>query len=208
MNAVQTPTESAAKHAPGVARAGRGRWKLIAILLVCAAPVIASYFTYYVIRPEGRTNYGALIEPMPEMSGLTLRGPDGAAADLGAVSGRWVMVVIDDGACAQACQDRLYVIRQVRLTTGKERERVERMLLVTGAAGPSPAVLQGHEGLVVRHVSAEALPAVFPSPEGDPSEHVFIVDPLGNVMMRFPSDGNASRMKKDLSKLLRASRIG
>lgn len=186
----------------------RGRWKLIAILLVCAAPVIASYFTYYVVRPEGRTNYGELLDPMPGIDGLAVSGLDGAAADLAAVRGKWVMVAIDAGDCAKACQDRLYALRQVRLTTGKERDRVERLLLVTGDAAPPAALLAQHEGLVVRRAQAASLVAAFPAPEGSPAEHVYLVDPLGNVMLRFPVAADPSRMKKDLAKVLRASRIG
>ena len=201
MNAVSNPPESA--------RPPRGRWKLIAVLLVCAAPVIASYFTYYVIRPEGRTNYGELIEPMPGIGGLAVRSVDGVPASLDVVDGKWAMVVIEDGACAKECQDRLYAIRQVRLTTGKERERVERLLLLTGPDAPAADVLAGHEGLHLRRAAPDALAAVFPAPAGSAAaQHIYIVDPLGNVMMRFPADADPNRMKKDLAKLLRASRIG
>ena len=202
MNAVQNPPETARPAT------NRGRWKLFAVLLVCAAPVIASYFTYYVIRPEGRTNYGELIEPMPGIAGLAVTAVDGGAADLDAVRGKWAMVVIESGACAKDCQDRLYAIRQVRLTTGKERERVERLLLLTGSAAPAPEVLAGHEGLHLRRASPEAVAGVFPAPGGAPPDHVYVVDPLGNVMMRFPADTDPNRMKTDLAKLLRASRIG
>lgn len=202
MNAVQNTPETA----PPPVR--RGRAKLIAILLVCAAPVIASYLTYYVIRPEGRTNYGDLIDPMPGIGGLAVTGLDGATADLSDVSGKWVLVTIDAGDCAQPCRDRLWAARQVRLTTGKERDRVDRLLLVTGPSSPPAALLAEHEGLVVRRTTAAALAAAFPAPDGAPAEHVYVVDPLGNVMLRFPAAADPSRMKKDLAKLLRASRIG
>lgn len=202
MNAVQNPPESAG------ASVRRGRWKLVAILLVCAAPVIASYLTYYVIRPEGRTNYGELIEPMPGIGGLAVSALDGTPADLSAVRGKWAMVVLDAGDCGKRCEERLYAIRQVRLTTGKERDRVERLLLVTGEGTPPAALLAQHEGLVVRRVAPGAVARAFPAPEGAPAEHVYVVDPLGNVMMRFPASADPSRMKKDLAKLLRASRIG
>ncbi|MBB5273150.1 cytochrome C oxidase subunit I [Quisquiliibacterium transsilvanicum] len=202
MNAVQNPPEATG------ARTSRGRWKLIAVLLVCAAPVIASYLTYYVIRPEGRTNYGELIEPMPAITGLAVGTAAGAPSDLGAVGGKWTMVVIEPGDCAKVCQDRLYAIRQVRLTTGKERERVERLLLLTSPAVPAPEVLAGHEGLHLRRAAPAAVAGVFPAPGGAASDHIYVVDPLGNVMMRFPADADPSRMKKDLAKLLRASRIG
>ncbi len=202
MNAVQNTPETAPKRARGA------RWKLLAILAVCAAPVLASYYTYYVIRPEGRTNYGELIDPMPAIGQVKVSTPDGAPADLSAVSGKWVMVAIDPGDCAQPCRDRLWAMRQVRLTAGKDRDRVERLLLLTGEASPPPALLAEHEGLVVLRTSAAGLGAAFPAPDGAAAEHVYMVDPLGNVMMRFPARADPSRMKKDLAKLLRASRIG
>ena len=177
------------------------------MLLVCAAPVIASYLTYYVIRPEGRTNYGELLSPMTDFGGLQVREADGAGGDLALLRGKWTLVVIDPGGCAKECEDRLYAIRQVRLTTGKERERVERLLLLTGEAAPPSALLAQHEGMHVRRTSADGVRRVFPA-AADPADHIYIVDPLGNVMMRFPAPADPNRMKKDLSKLLRASRVG
>ena len=199
-----TATAGATAAAPATRR---GRWKLLAVLLVCAAPVIASYFTYYVIRPEGRTNYGELLSPMTDVGGLEVRGADGLGGDLAVVRGKWTLVVIDPGVCAKDCEDRLYAIRQVRLTTGKERERVERLLLLTGEASPPAALLAQHEGMHVRRTSADGVARLFPA-AADPADHIYIVDPLGNVMMRFPAPADPNRMKKDLSKLLRASRVG
>lgn len=187
------------------ARARRvARLKLLAILAVCAAPVIASYLMYYVVRPDGRTNYGELVEPQRSTDVLALAaGPDAA---LVAMRGRWVMVALDAGPCERACVDRLYAMRQVRLTTGKERDRVERVLMVTGPASPLPAE---YEGTLVVGVTPEAVARFFPaSADSRPADHIYVVDPLGNLMMRFPKDADPNRMKKDLAKLLRASRVG
>jgi hypothetical protein len=62
---------------PTAQRRIAGRWKLLAVLLVCASPVIASYFTYYVLRPEGRSNYGELMNPQrpaPDVAVLSASG--------------------------------------------------------------------------------------------------------------------------------------
>ena len=208
-------------------RVNAGRWKMLAILLVCAAPVIASYYTYYVVRPEGRTNYGTLVMPLRDVGTLgtlvtqaadasghaaAAAGQPAAPARSGGVAslhGRWVMLVVAPGACDAGCRQRLYEIRQVRLTTGKDRDRVERAWIVSDDAAPDPALLAQHEGLVLMRSDAATLARLLPAGPGTAvTDHIYIVDPLGNLMMRFPKDADPNRMKKDLAKLLRASRVG
>ena len=180
-------------------RTAAGRWKMLAVLLVCAAPVIASYYTYYVIRPEGRTNYGELVEPPRNV----------AALGVPSLQGRWVMLVVAPGTCDPGCRERLYEIRQVRLTAGKDRDRVARVWVVADDTAPDPALLAQHEGLVLMRTDVDALARQFPAtPQTRVSDHIYLIDPLGNLMMRFPKDADPSRMKKDLAKLLRASRVG
>jgi hypothetical protein len=187
----------------------RARIKMLAILAVCAAPVIASYFTYYVIQPEGRTNYGALIEPQRDVSKLQAGGLDGGTIELSRFRGKWVLLTVDSAACDKPCEDKLYAIRQVRLTTGKDRDRIERVQLLTDGGTPAARLRQEYEGTVFARVDAKAARAAFPAaPGGEVSDHVFVIDPLGNLMMRFPRNADPNRMKKDVAKLLRASRIG
>ncbi|RPH64063.1 MAG: cytochrome C oxidase subunit I [Burkholderiales bacterium] len=190
-----------------------GRMKMLAILLVCAAPVIASYLTYYVIRPEGRTNYGTLIEPLRAVGPLgTIVAAGGTRQQAGGIDslrGRWIMLVVAPAACDAGCRQRLYEVRQVRLTTGKDRDRVERVWLIEDDASPDPALLAQHEGLVLMRAGVEAFAQALPATPGTRvSDHIYVIDPLGNLMMRFPQDADPSRMKKDLAKLLRASRVG
>ncbi len=187
----------------------RGRLKLLAVVLVCAAPVIASYFTYYVIRPEGRVNYADLIEPQIALGDLRLRQLDGEPIQLSHLRGKWIMATSGASTCDAACAERLYNIRQVRLTTGRERDRVERLWLLTDSGSPDSALLAQHEGLVVwRFEGGIPDPRLAAAPGYKPEDHVYIIDPLGNLMMRFPAQADPNRMKKDLNKLLRASRIG
>lgn len=203
--ALREPGESP-RPAGEAGRVRAGRLKMLAILLVCAAPVIASYFTYYVIRPEGRTNYGTLIEPMRDVSAL---GQSSGSGGIATLRGRWVMLVVGPAACDAACRERLYEIRQVRLTTGKERDRVERAWLLEDDAAPDPELLAQHDGLVLMRAGADALARSLPAEAGARvSDHIYVIDPLGNLMMRFPKDADPNRMKKDLAKLLRASRVG
>ena len=187
----------------------RARLKMLAILLVCAAPVIASYFAYYVIKPSGRVNYGALIEPQRDLSALQMAGLDGTRSSIAQLRGKWLLVAIEPGDCDKACTDRLYALRQIRLTTGKDRDRIERVLLVTGDGAPPAQVMAEYEGTVVARVQAALVEQGFPAEDGAlASEHLYVIDPLGNLMMRFPRNVDLNRMKKDIAKLLRASRIG
>lgn len=231
-NAGAAPAGGAATGAPAptthMRRVRAGRWKMFGILLVCAAPVVASYYTYYVIRPEGRTNYGTLVAPLRGVGGLgTLVTAPGAAAaadaataaavpaapaasgGIASLHGRWIMLVTGPASCDTACRERLYEIRQVRLTTGKDRDRVERVWIIDDGGAPDPALLAQHEGLVLMRSDHATLARELPAEPGTAaSDHIYMIDPLGNLMMRFPKDADPNRMKKDLAKLLRASRVG
>jgi hypothetical protein len=186
----------------------RGRLKLLALLVVLATPIIASYYTYYVLRPDGRTNYGTLVEqhPVDTLGGVAVVGD---ARTLGELRGRWVMLVVAPSDCDEGCQRRLYHVRQVRLTTGKDRDRVERVWLLPDEGMPDPKLLAQHEGLKVIRTSGQAIAASLPATETTSvSDHIWLIDPLGHLMMRFPRDADPSRIKKDVAKVLRASRIG
>lgn len=186
----------------------RGRLKLLALLLVLAAPIAVSYYTYYVLRPEGRTNYGTLVEQraVDSLGGTPVTG---SVRTLGELRGRWVMLVVAPSDCDEGCRRRLYHVRQVRLTTGKDRDRVERVWLLPDAGTPDPQLLAEHEGLRVIRAPGQAIAASLPATETTSvSDHIWLIDPLGHLMMRFPQDADPSRMKKDLAKVLRASGIG
>ena len=192
-----------------VPRAAGSRLKLALIFAVCAAPVLGSYLSYYVVRPEGRTNYGVLLEPQPSARDVRATALDGTALPLSSLSGRWVMVSVDAGACDAACVDKLYAMRQVRLTTGKDRDRIERVMLITDGATPAAALRADYEGTVMARIDAAGASRLFPVPDaGRVADHVYMIDPLGNLMMRFPAGADPNRMKKDLARLLRASRTG
>jgi hypothetical protein len=187
----------------------RGRWKLYLIVLICAAPVLASYYTYYFVRPEARSNYGELIEPQRPLPPLTLKHLDGRPFDVGLLKGKWLMLMVDGGACPESCAEKLYHMRQVRLTTGKERERVETVWLVPDQEPLSTVVMRAYDGTIMLRADPEELRAWLPTETGGSiTEHIFIVDPLGNLMLRFPKHADPSRTKKDLAKLLAASSIG
>jgi hypothetical protein len=184
----------------------RGRRTLLLLALVCAAPVLASYVTYYWFRPAGHINYGELLEarPVQEIAGVL---PDGEKFRLSDYRGRWLFLVADAGACDDACQRKLYATRQARTIQGREQDRVVRIWLqAAGAPALAPQLLAQHPGLVVGQIDPgqwAALPGVT-----GPPQNIYLIDPLGNIVLRYPADPDIRRMAKDLERLLRASRIG
>jgi hypothetical protein len=186
-----------------------GRWKMILVMLCCAAPVIASYFTYYVVRPEGRRVYGELIDPQRPLPATQATTPDGTPTPLRSLKGQWLLVTVADAACDALCEQQLYLQRQLRESLGREKERVDRVWLVSDAA-PLPSRLENglHGATVLRLPAAEIAQWLAPAAGHTLAEHFFVVDPLGNWMMRFPARMDregAGRAKRDLDKLLRAS---
>ncbi len=194
------------KGAQAVANARMGRWKLLGLALVCAAPVIASYFTYYLIRPEGRRNYGELIDPqrpLPAWSGTDVQGQ---VVPMTSLRNQWLLISVADSACPEACQQHLYLQRQLRETLGREKERLDWVWLRTGDAALAEPLKQATQAARVLHVDAGALAAwLQPAPGQRIEDHLYVVDPLGNWMMRFPADLDPARAKRDLDRLLRAS---
>jgi hypothetical protein len=189
-----------------------GRVKMLLLLLVCAAPVIASYLTYYVIRPDGRTNYGELILPsraLPSAAALPLRTLDGAPVDPATLKGQWLLVVVGSGACDAACEQRLFTQRQLREMLGRERDRLDKVWFITDAAPLAPALreaLGGPAPVTALRVDAKALAAwLQPAAGGQLADHLYIVDPLGEWMMRAPPKAEPQRVKRDLDKLMRGS---
>jgi hypothetical protein len=186
-----------------------GRWKMIAVMLMCAAPVIASYFTYYVIRPEGRSVYGVLIDPQRELPKLAATDRNGAPVDIATLKGQWLLVAVADAACDALCEQQLYLQRQLRESLGREKDRMDRVWLVSDAAPVPERLNNGLHGATVLRVPADQLAKWLAPVSGHTlAEHLYVVDPMGNWMMRFPARmdaAGASRAKRDIDRLLRAS---
>ncbi len=180
---------------------------MLAVLLVCAAPVIASYFTYYVIRPEARRNYGELIEPQRPLPALVGEAADGTRIELPELKGQWLLISAAGGACDAGCQQQLYFQRQLRESLGREKDRLDRVWLVSDAAAIPEALHAGLQGATVLRVAGLAQ-WLQPAAGHQLADHLYLVDPIGNWMMRFPADmdaAGAARAKRDLERLLRAS---
>ena len=174
----------------------RGRVKLALLLALFAVPLFAAWAAYVSGWMSGTAaNYGTLLQPR--------RLEDPA---LVALRGKWVLVSLDATACDAGCERKLYAMRQIRRAQGRQMSRVERLWIVTDAAAPSAALLAAIEGTHMAR-GDQKLVGAFPA-ERAATDHIFLVDPLGNLMLRFPRDPNPSRMVKDLERLLKYSGFG
>ena len=174
----------------------RGRAKLALLAAFFLLPIGASWIIWWFdLAPGAAGNYGTLLSPRPA-----------ALPPLAALKGKWVLVQFDGGACDTACERKHYFMRQVRRAQGKDMTRLERLWLVTDTVQPAPALLVAIEGTTIVFRGA-ALAASFPA-ERSTAEHIYLVDPLGNLMMRFPRDPDPARVIKDLQRLLKVSGFG
>lgn len=185
-------------------RSLRTLWVLLA---VCLLPFVASIGLYYFAPPKERMNYGELLDPrpLPRIAGI---GLSGQPEELQSLKGKWVLLHIDSGACNDRCVAKQYKLRQVRLTQGKNMERVARAWLVVDQQPLGAAFLRDYEGTTVIRVPADVLKYFPPSTGADSRDHIWLIDPLGNLMLRYPPAADPSGMKTDLQRLLKLSRIG
>lgn len=184
---------------------------LLFLVLICASPVLLSYFTYYVVKPRGgSTNYGALVEPQrPIPATLAVRTPNGEIVSMQSFKGKWLMLAVAPSACDQACATKLYFMRQLRVTQGPERDRIQTVWLRTDDKAVPPAVAGAHQDMLFLVADRGALADWLPVDTGTTLEdHIFLVDPNGNLMMRFPKNPDPSKIKRDLAKLLKWSGLG
>jgi hypothetical protein len=197
--------QDAGQTAPAIT----GRWKLLAIMLVCSMPVIASYLAYFVVRPQGHAGFGELIQPVRPVNALMAVGLDGVAQPLAALKGQWLLVSVASGNCTPDCQQRLFLQRQLRETLGKDKDRVDWVWLVNDDAPIAESMRKPLGDAVVLRADAATLEQWLPTPQGKTlGDFLYVVDPLGNTMMRFPAqfDGaGAAKAKRDLDRVLRAS---
>lgn len=174
----------------------RGRVKLALLGLFFAAPFALAWLAVWLdLAPGATSNYGELVTPPRPLAGAALER----------LRGKWVLVTLDTAACDAYCEKKLYFMRQLRRAQGKDQDRVERLWLLTDAGRPRAALRTAIEGTHVE--PAAALAARFPA-AGAVSDHIYVVDPLGNLMMRYPREPDPSRMLKDLQRLLGLSGIG
>ena len=178
-------------------------WLIIALT---AAPVTASYLLFYFWPPSRSVNYGELLEPQ-SLPDVRLALADGTPFQLSRLRGKWVLATVDSGRCDAHCERKLLTMRQLRLTQGKDMERVERAWLISDDTTPRAGAVAQYQGTWMIRAAGNEVLKLFPA-QGASSDHIYVIDPLGNLMLRYPRDPDPQRMIKDLTRLLKVSRIG
>jgi cytochrome oxidase Cu insertion factor (SCO1/SenC/PrrC family) len=191
------------------ARRGSRRqiWLLIALFF---GPLIVAFLLYYYgsWRPAGRTNFGELIDPPRPLAETPLTAADGDALKPDLLRGKWSLIYIGAGSCDERCHEALTLMRQTRLALNDDMARVQRVFLAVEPCCDREYLEAEHPGLIVARASDAAgasLVERFPDPTGG---RIYIVDPLGNLMMSYPPGAPPKALLEDIEKLLKLSHIG
>ena len=187
--------------------------------LLFFAPLGAAFYLYYAPggwRPVHRVNHGDLIDParpLPEVSlPLAARESDAGRSKPGLFKGKWTLLYVGAGSCAAECRTDLYNTRQVRLALNREMDRVQRVFIADGDLGDWPFIAREHPDLITLQISPEAAPLLALLRIDDTpvlaAQRVYLIDPLGNLMMFFAADSKPKGMLTDLKRLLGLSHVG
>ena len=195
----------------------RGRRRLLALAALFFVPLAVAFWMYYAPggwRPSGDASKGDLIDParpLPELAVPTMDGPPTGGEFL---RGRWTMLYVGDGLCDDRCRKALYLTRQTRIALNKDMDRVQRVFLVTDRCCDRTFLAQEHPDLVVARVddaTSARLLEPFPTYDGvsvAAAGRIYLVDPLGNLLMSYAPAAPEKALLTDVKKLLRLSHIG
>jgi len=181
------------------------RRKLLLLLALMCAPVVISYALYFLdYKPESK-HYGDLI-PIIKVTGKATNQVDNTILRMKDLHGKWVLVTIDSGHCDEACQQKLYFMRQVRLVQGKQKHRIERLWLINDDVIPDAELVKEYEGTFFAKAQDSEILGFIETKEIQ-TKHIYLIDPMGNLMMRFPENVDGTKMGHDIKRLLHVSQL-
>ena len=190
------------------AKPGSGRRTLLLVLALFVLPVLVAAGMYvFGWRPEKTMNHGTLIRPPLALPDRGLSGTDGKPIAIEELRGKWLLLLAGSGPCDETCRGRLQQMRNVQVALNKDRDRIRRAWINPGA-GADPALAELRRALpdlLVAQPAGDAWTAIFGSA---PSHRLYLADPMGNVIMRYPDDADPQGVRKDLERLLKYSWIG
>ena len=196
------------------AQTRRQRRMLIGLALLFFAPLALSFYLYYghsTWRPGGRVNAGELVEPPRPLPDLTLPLSPSGETSRQFLKGRWTLLYVQHGNCDERCLKHLYDTRQVRLALDRDMNRVQRVFIADGDCCDMKALHEAHPDLIAVRASSADDPLLMQLPDADGpqnSQRVYLIDPLGNLMMFYAADAKSKGMLEDMKRLLRLSHIG
>lgn len=191
---------------------------MVLVFLCSLAPIVAAFVVYLNPQwwPTDSSNYGTLLSPqrpMPAASELRLTTLDGKPFDLESLKGKWLLVAADGAACPESCARKLFITRNSHASQGKNVDRLARVWFITDDAVVPDKVLEAYKGTVMVRVNPDQLARFLLARDtaaGQPGlqDPIWVIDPLGNLMMQYPAEADGVRVRKDISKLVYNSRIG
>lgn len=191
---------------------------MVLVFLCSLAPIVAAFVVYLNPQwwPTDSSNYGTLLSPqrpMPAASELRLTTLDGKPFDLESLKGKWLLVAADGAACPESCARKLFITRNSHASQGKNVDRLARVWFITDDAVVPDKVLEAYKGTVMVRVDPDQLARFLLARDtaaGQPGlqDPIWVIDPLGNLMMQYPAEADGVRVRKDISKLVYNSRIG
>lgn len=190
----------------------RQRRLLIGLALLFFAPLGVAFYLYYghgTWHPGGRVNAGELITPARPLPALALPIVAGGNTDPDFLKGKWTYLYVASGDCSDSCRRRLYDTRQIRLALDRDMKRVQRVLVATDGCCDARLLHDEHPDLTVISGTPAAAPLLALLPQADgAAPRVYLIDPLGNLMMFYAADVAPKGMLEDMKRLLRLSSIG
>jgi len=181
------------------------RRKFLLIIVLLFSPVFISYTLFFMGYRPGSINYGDLIE-IQKMSGSGITQDSNVIFRMKDLHGKWVMLSVDSGQCDKACDNKLYYMRQVRTMQNREMDRIERLWLIDDDLEVSPELKEKYEGTLFVNAKESELLGQIPTKEIQ-RKHIYLVDPIGNLMMRFPEELDPRKMSDDIKRLLQVSQL-
>jgi hypothetical protein len=194
----------------------RQRLALIFLASLFFAPLALAFYAYYGLHwhPGGRVNHGVLIDPPQPLPAMSLprlpaapdAGSAGGATGPDLFKGKWTLLYRGPGSCPAICRTELYDTRQVRAVL-RQDDRVQRVFIAEGACCDLDFLRTQHPDLITLRATAAAAPllALLPSETVD---RIYLVDPLGNLMMWYAPGAPPKGMLEDLKRLLGLSHVG
>ncbi|MBV1776558.1 cytochrome C oxidase subunit I [Burkholderiaceae bacterium DAT-1] len=173
-----------------------GKWIVAGIACLTIVPVVAAMASYFIWKPSGGQSYGELLHTKPVVD-MRLLDERGQVAGLDAFRGKWLLLVLAPSGCEQSCRDRLFASRQFRLAQGQDMERIRRVWIVSDGTWPQKDALRAAEGADVRVLASDV------ALDGDTASAMYLIDPLGNQVMRYADDANRQKVIKEIGKLLK-----
>jgi len=190
---------------------------MIAMILVCLAPIIASYSAYYIFKPTKKVNYGILINPQRTAPSLTMEYSNlNTIKNIQELKGKWILLINNTSDCDENCVKKLYTIRQLRLSQGRQANRIVPLLIINDNNPMSPTLIKSYNDYLANvkfaYISDKDIPALNKwlsiKDNEKISNNIYLIDPNQNLMMYYLPTHEPKGIIRDLSKLLKWSRIG